>query len=421
MFRAIFPKSDYSKNVITLITGTAFAQAIPIAIAPILTRIYGPEEMGMFALYMSIVAVLSIIATGRYELAIMMPKKNSDAASIAVLAMTISVFVSLLLFGFVVLFKGSISVLLGRPEIEPFLFLVPLSVFVTGIYQSLNYWSNRQKHFRRIATSRVVQSTAMTSTHVFGGISGLGIFGLIAGGIIGQIVATVALAKMIWKEDKQLFNKVTKEDQILLAQRYIKYPKFLLIAHLLNSISSQSPIFLLSALFTSASAGFYMLTQRVISAPVSLIAQALGDVFRQEASHAFIHEGNCIKQYKQTFKKLVIIATVPFAIFAYFAPDFFEFIFGGEWRVSGVYAQILTPMFFLKFITSPLSTMFLIAGKQRLDLIWQTALTICTVSSFGVGYYLSDVGISLVAFSSSYTVLYTINGLMTWSFAKGKG
>lgn len=37
-------KSEFGKNILTLMTGTTLAQAIPIAISPILTRIYAPED-----------------------------------------------------------------------------------------------------------------------------------------------------------------------------------------------------------------------------------------------------------------------------------------------------------------------------------------------------------------------------------------
>lgn len=70
------PKSEFSRNVLTLMTGTTITQAIPIAISPILTRIYTPEDFGIFALYMSVVSIVSVVATGCYELAIMLPKKD---------------------------------------------------------------------------------------------------------------------------------------------------------------------------------------------------------------------------------------------------------------------------------------------------------------------------------------------------------
>ena len=49
MLDKLKPKSEFSRNVLTLMTGTTIAQAIPIAISPILTRIYTPEDFGVFA------------------------------------------------------------------------------------------------------------------------------------------------------------------------------------------------------------------------------------------------------------------------------------------------------------------------------------------------------------------------------------
>jgi len=90
MLTKLKPKSEFSRNVLTLMTGTTIAQAIPIAISPVLIRIYTSEDFGVFALYMSIASILSVVATGRYEMAIMLPKKDSDAINVVVLSMIIS-------------------------------------------------------------------------------------------------------------------------------------------------------------------------------------------------------------------------------------------------------------------------------------------------------------------------------------------
>ena len=94
MLNRLKPKSEFARNVLTLMTGTTIAQAIPIAISPILTRIYTPEDFGIFALYMSMASILSVVATGRYELAIMLPKKDEDAINIVALSLIISFLVS---------------------------------------------------------------------------------------------------------------------------------------------------------------------------------------------------------------------------------------------------------------------------------------------------------------------------------------
>ena len=86
MLNKLKPKSEFSRNVVTLMTGTTIAQAIPIAISPILTRIYTPEDFGVFAVYLSILTIVAVVATGKYELAIMLPEEENDALNLVSLS-----------------------------------------------------------------------------------------------------------------------------------------------------------------------------------------------------------------------------------------------------------------------------------------------------------------------------------------------
>ena len=97
MLRKLIPQSTYARNVITLMTGTAFAQALPIAVSPILTRLYSPAEFGVFAMYLAVASILGVLVTGRYELAILIPKQDRDAIHIAALSAALSVLLSGLL------------------------------------------------------------------------------------------------------------------------------------------------------------------------------------------------------------------------------------------------------------------------------------------------------------------------------------
>lgn len=418
--RNLLPKSAYARNVLTLMTGTSLAQAIPIAISPILTRLYSPEEFGRFALYMAITMIASVLVTGRYELAILLPRQDRDALQITALAIVLSMTISTALLLIVIFLAQPMAVLLGDAALIPWLYWIPASTLLLGIYQSLNYWSNRKAQYKRLAISRTAQSTSVALTQMGSGYAGSGASGLVVGQVAGQVLATSVLARLIWREDQRLIRTLQPLRSLVLAKKYIDFPKYLIAAHGFNSASSQMPVLLLSAFFNTATAGFFTLTQRIIAAPMSLVAGALGDVFRQEASHAYINQGNCEEIYKRTFKRLLLISIFPFLIFFFVAPDLFSMIFGEQWRVAGEYAKILTPMAFLQFITSPLSSMFLIAEKQRLDLMWQIFLFLLVLISLLVGKFLLSSNLALILFSSSYCTAYIFNGIMTFYFSKNK-
>lgn len=401
-------------------TGTAFAQALPIAISPILTRLYSPEEFGRFALYMAVAMITSVLVTGRYELAILLPHQDKDALHITALAMGLSIVISAMLLLVVFLFSQPMAVMLGDNALAPWLYWVPASSLLLGFYQSLNYWINRQAQYKRMALSRTMLTGSAALAQVGTGYAGSGAIGLMGGQITGQILATGLLARLIWQEEKIQIRTVSPMHCIALAKKYINFPKYLIVAHGFNTVSGQMPVLLLSTLFNTAAAGFFTLTQRVMAAPMALIANALGDVFREEASKAFIQQGQCKAIYQKTFKRLLLISILPFSIFFFMAPGLFAWVFGEQWRIAGEYAQILTPMAFLQFITSPLSVMFIIAEKQRLDFIWQIFLFSLVVASFILGSFFPSAKDSLKFFAIAYCIGYGINGLMTYKFAKNK-
>src|SRR6056297_1550383 len=102
-------KSEFFRNVATLMTGSTIAQLIALAIYPILTDIYTPDEFGLFSLYMGIIAITGIISTGRYQLAILMPTSNRQAMQLAALGLALAVVVSIVLLIVVALFRHQIA------------------------------------------------------------------------------------------------------------------------------------------------------------------------------------------------------------------------------------------------------------------------------------------------------------------------
>lgn len=421
MIARLLPSGSFSRNVITLMTGTSIAQVIPIAISPILTRLYTPDDLGVFALYMALTSIFSVVVTGRYEQAIMLPKKNIDAAHIVALIIAVSCIISSILLLIVIAFSPQLANLLGVPKISKWLYLVPVSALLAGVYQSLIYWENRRKKYERIVVSRMLQSSSISVAQLGAGYVSLDSVGLVGGQIIGQGFSTMLLARMMLRDNQNESREIKKNKILALARRYVNFPKYLVVAHGFNTASSQAPVIMLGSLFnSSAMAGFYMLTQRVIGAPSGIIAAAIGDVFRQEASYAYVHNGNCKAIYIKALKRLSGIAFVPFVIFYFVAPDLFGFVFGEKWRVSGEYAQLLTPMFFLRFITSPLSSMFVIAQKQRMDLIWQSVLFGLVLASFCAGYFQESIRVALILFSISYCIMYLVNGIITFRLSCGR-
>lgn len=386
MISKLKPKSEFSRNVLTLMTGTTIAQAIPIAISPILTRIYTPEDFGILALFLSISAVFGSIANGRYELAIMLPKKDEDAINIFALGFIITCMISLILLILVILFNDYFIILLGNEEIYFWLYFIPISVFFTGLFNILNYFNNRKKNYNDLRNATILKSIVLAIVQLGVGFVKAGVTGLIVGSLVSNMFANMKLLKNI-VNDKNLILKLSKKKIIILAKKYKKFPKFNLPSTLADTITQQLPFLIIPKIFNLSISGYYSLSQKLISLPSSLIAKSISQVYFQKISENKKNKVKNMPLLISTIKKLILISLPISIIIFLFAPELFEIVFGKDWKVSGDIARYLSLIFFITFVTSTLS-ITLVAYENLKDLAnWQYVYLCSSLIYYSVCFY----------------------------------
>ena len=378
-------KSTFTKNILTLLTGTTIAQAIPILISPILTRLYSPNDFGVFALFSVIVTTIATIANGRYELAVMLPKKDEDAINLFALSLIINFSISLVLFFLVLIFHNKILALINSNEISFWLYIAPFSIFLLGLYNLLSLFNNRKKYYKDLAKANVYKSIAMAIVQLIFGFLKAGSSGLISGQILSYFVSNTKLFFNIKKLN--LFSKIKKIKLIALAKRYKKFPIYNLPNALIDGFRMSLINILIGKFFLLSTLGQFSLAWRMVQVPSSIIGGAVSQVFFQKVATSKKSE---LKYIALNFiKKASLLAMPMFLIIFFFSKEIFSFIFGKEWEVAGEVASILSPWLFLNFLTSPLSTIFIKLEKQQILLI------------FGIFYAIIPVFI-LYFFNSSF-------------------
>ena len=393
------PKSEFSRNVLTLMTGTTIAQAIPIAISPILTRIYTPEDFGVFALFLAITGVFSVVASGRYELALMLPRKEEDAINIFALGMGILIIVTLLLLFFVFLFDSYIVNMLENNEIRHWLYFIPVAVFFVGLFNLLSYYNNRQQNYRDIAHATIIKSIILAIVQLVMGFFKMGASGLISGQIISSFFANVRLFKNIIT-DKILLSKVSKVQMRVLSKHYKDFPKYQAPHAMLNTFSSQIPVYMFTPFFGLTVVGLYALSTRIVFAPLMILAGASAKVYNQKVTEIYNDKGDAYGFTIRLLKSLIKKIIVPFALLVVFAPNIFAFVFGEEWRKAGVYTQILSPWLLMVFVVATISFIPSILNMQKKAFILEILYTLSRVVAIGVGLVYQNVLIALVAYSA---------------------
>ncbi|WP_339226790.1 oligosaccharide flippase family protein [Oceanobacillus sp. FSL K6-2867] len=396
-----FMSNEFNKNVLKLMTGATIAQAIPVAISPILTRLYTPEDFGVLTIFIALTAIFGSIVNARYELAIVLPEKEEDSINLVALSILIAIFISSLLLVAILLFKNSIILLLGNDQIGLWLYFVPLTVLFIGIFNSLNYLNTRLKMFGVIAKVKVVKSVSLAIVQLGLGFLKVGAGGLVSGQIVSHVFANGKLAKEVFS-NKALLSYIRIKDMVRLGKRYSSFPKYSMGAVLANNLSQHLISFFLPALYSISSVGFYGLVNRILGMPSTIIGNSVGQVFFQRASEEKLIHGNAKATFNSTLKKLLIISTPLFIIFFIAAEDLVAFVFGEDWREAGLYSSILAPLFMIRFINTPLSTITSIFEKNHVALIMQLSYLIVTIVLFLIAYYFR---MSIIHFLVMYSVV----------------
>jgi len=417
----LIKKNEFIRNVAILCSGTAMAQAIPIAVSPVLSRIYTPEEFGLLALFVSCVSVLAVIATGRYEIAIMLPASHEDAANLVSFSLKLCVAASLLFYVPIVLFDHAIAAALGNVELAPWLYLLPLAVVATSVFNIFQFWCNRVSEYRKMSANRI-QNAGLNA--VFNVILGLGKVpgGMIYGAIAGQGLAALLIGRSVWSRHRDRFEATSKAREWALARQYKHHPSHIAPAQLIGVAAQQIPILLISHVFSLATAGHFSLAYRMVSLPTWLVANAIGDVYRQRIAQAYNTRGEFRDIFLATVAKTTLLAAPPFVVLYFISPYAFATVFGESWREAGEYARILVVSSFFQFVFTPTDKGALVVGATTYILAWHTARLLALAGLF-LYASLGDPGIDRILwlFVLVNVCLYTIDGVAGYVYAsRGK-
>lgn len=399
--------SEFFRNSLTLVTGSSVSQILPIIVAPILSRIYLPEDYGKVGTFISASLILSIVSTLQYSSAFLLPKEEKEFYSLVKLCFK-NVFITSTFAMVLMLFlKAPLAKVLHMEAFENIFLLLPVSMFLNGIAETVSGFANRRKLFKMVAFNRTVASIANISVSLIIGFWLHSWIGLLMGFILNQVVNSLIFFYIIYRSTPQATILAIKSTETrTVRKKYIEFPKFSMITEMINTFTYQIPVFMLGAFAAPASVGFYNMCNRILGLPGVFISVAVSDVFKQKASEEFHLRGSCGNIYQKTFRSLLLLSVIPFAVLMIWGPDLFAFALGEKWREAGFFARLLAPVYLLRFINSPLSFIIYFFKKLKFDLV---ATIYLNVTSFFVLYFfLQNYSITwaLFAFSINYSLVY---------------
>lgn len=353
--------SDFTKNVLKLMSGTALAHIATFIATPLLTRLFAKESLGELQLFISTITTFGVVSSLKYELAIVIPKDDDDGNALAVLSL-ISLLLFSLLFTLMLTFVGGPFLRLFDAEsLQPYLYFLALGVFLFGLMQSLQYVLVRHKKFGALATNKIVQVASTQILAVTLGFFSDAVEILLYTQVLGYLLAALLILNM-----KVVRFNVSWSRLWQLARTNKKFPTINTSMVFLNTLSLQLPVFMLSRYFTTEVVALYSMANRLINIPLFMIGRSVQQVYFQSASEAFhISKNRLLFVYKKTIVRLAAIAIIPLVIVLLAGPWIAGLYLGSAYTEAGVYMQIITFWMFFQFITSPVSQTFTIIDRQE--------------------------------------------------------
>jgi lipopolysaccharide exporter len=400
-------KTSFAGDTLRLVSGTVITQVIGVVFTPILARFFAPETFGNLAIFISMTSIITVLICMRYELSILLPDNDQDAANLLVVSLCFVFLVTLVSGAIIYLYRDWILSLLKIQDIKPYLLLVPISGLFNGVTLALSYWSSRTKHYSNLSLSRVSNTASTTLLKLSFGVAGIATTSVkIYSTVIGQCIAALVLLLRIWKDDRRfIIASINYRLMIDGVKRYKKLPLISTWSDLLNTISLQLPVFLLSNFFSTTVVGYYAIGYQLIKIPTTLISTAVGQVFYQRSSEAKSN-GTLRIVVENTFSRLIMLGIFPLMVIAVIGSEIFVLFFGANWQTAGEYAQILAPWIFFVFVGSPISSLINTLDLQGIGLLFNILMIGSRAGSLIYGGFLNNVYISLSLFSLTGVVLW---------------
>ena len=372
------------KNFLILVGGTAFAQMISIASTPLLTRLFSPQDFGILGSILAVSAIISVIGSMKYDMAIVLGENNKEASYIQFLSIIILCLLTIVLFLFTLITPSYLFEIIGL-QFNVF-WLIPLFFFIS-FNSILSSRLNREEMYKQLSLSQIIKRLVIVFSLIIFGYIGFGPVGLIIGNILGVALSTLYL--YIYNIDFLNFKNEYSNYKYFteIANKYRQFPIYTVPQTLLNTFIIQLPIIFLGSFYSVQVVGAYFLTVKIIQLPTNLLGQSVRRIFYKEASKNKDNIYSLRRIYNKITISLLAVTFIPTILLYLFSEPIFIYVFGDDWLLSGKFAKYMILWFSAVFVMSPTRILFIVLNKQSTLLVLDTVLGIMRLLVLLIAYY----------------------------------
>lgn len=398
------------RNVLRLASGVAVSHAIVLVTTPILTRFYSPHDFGVSAFFLSVVLILSPLGSLNYYQAVVLPRNDTDAVSLARLSLSLSFVTSIVSLGVFYGLRGLCGAAFDAPELVSWFWVFPAAVFARSAYLVLASWMSRQRNFGIQANARVAQALTERGLSLAAGFGGMASATMMVGTRVVSIVVETAilLVPFLRAHSRGWREPEAKKHLKRVAREYQEFPKYSTWAMLLANGNAQLPLLVLPLLFSPEIAGLFALGNRLLQIPMQLLGDSIRNVYYKELAERIAARRETRFGFTELRRHLVKAGVFPFMILLLFGRVIFATLFGPEWARAGEFCGIVGFYIFFQFIGTPLSCVFNAYRRQRYMLLISLLLFMSSGGSLLVGRWCGSAEVGLLLMSVTGVAIYVL-------------
>lgn len=361
----------FTRDALVMVVGSVAAQGVIVLSMPILSRLYSPEAIGIQALFMSVAGLLTVLATLRLDLAVVLPRDPAKARSILSVGTYQAIFVAAMV--------GSAALVaaehMGRslsPEVASTAWiwmLAPMVIAMTIVQMGIGLATRAGKFGTIISANAVLNAVFVFVAIVIGVISSPDT-GPVLGRLVGQLCAAGLMILALRLALSHLFKVRTFREVREVWSQQRQFIFFNTPYSFIGATARDLPIYVFSIGGGAVVVASYALARTVVLAPISLVSSALSSVFYKEAAE---HLGTPrLEGLALSLARAGLLVTIPsFALILVWGDQLFEMVFGAPWLNAGEFAQRLAVPLWLAFQTGWPQRLFEAAGRQRVSFVIQ--------------------------------------------------
>lgn len=409
------------KGAAQLLSGRALAMVLTILATPIIARLFAPQDYGVAALFLAIVAVIGGVLPAGYHRAILFPSEDDTAANLFVLALVTSIVLAVLMYAGLALAVSIWPSIYQASGMGGVLWLVPIAAAMLASRESLNALLIRHGAFSTMAYADVGQSVTVVSTRIGWGLSvGSSALGLVLGQLAGLFVALSLMLKHSSGRLARCLPHLHWHGLVKLAHQYGDYPVFRVPAQLAFILSNHLPVLALGVIYPSATVGYFAMAHRVAALPMQAASQSLSDALLKRC----LGQRNANQRIGPTVRKaalaLAVLGAPVFSLLFVFGEWGLTLVLGERWAEAGKMLQVLSVYLFFFWMASPFYPVLEALRRNRLQLllywIYATALALLFLFCNTLGLDIYETLWLFVALSCVHQLLVVVSA----SLAMGK-